>query len=83
MDVAAIQVELGQLLGVRVDVLTPNALPAGFRQDVLRQAVPVWKVVERDLPQLRNLLAAGLGYPAFAATLAVFALMVRKPPLWG
>ena len=64
MDVAAIQVELGQLLGVRVDVLTPNALPAGFRQDVLRQAVPVWKVVERDLPQLRNLLAAGLGYPA-------------------
>ena len=24
----------------------------------------------------------GLGYPAFAAMLAVFALMVMKPPLW-
>ena len=25
----------------------------------------------------------GLGYPAFVAMLAVFALMVMKPPLWG
>ncbi len=41
MDVAAIQVELEQLLGVPVDVLTPNALPASFRQTVLLQAVPV------------------------------------------
>lgn len=41
MDVAAIQVELEQLLGVPVDVLTPNALPASFRQTVLKQAVPV------------------------------------------
>lgn len=41
MDVAAIQVELEQLLGVPVDVLTPNALPARFRQTVLQQAVPV------------------------------------------
>lgn len=41
MDVAAIQVELEQLLGVPVDVLTPNALPASFRQAVLQQAVPV------------------------------------------
>lgn len=41
MDVAAIQVELEQLLGVPVDVLTPNALPASFRQTVLQQAVPV------------------------------------------
>ena len=38
---AAIQVELEQLLGVPVDVLTPNALPASFRQTVLLQAVPV------------------------------------------
>ena len=30
-----------QLLGVPVDVLTPNALPASFRQAVLQQAVPV------------------------------------------
>lgn len=41
MDVAAIQVELERLLGVPVDVLTPNALPASFRQTVLQQAVPV------------------------------------------
>ena len=41
MDVAAIQVELEQLLGVPVDVLTPNGLPASFRQAVLMQAVPV------------------------------------------
>lgn len=25
----------------------------------------------------------GLGYPAFVAMMAVFALMVLKPPLWG
>ncbi|OGB35682.1 MAG: nucleotidyltransferase [Burkholderiales bacterium RIFCSPLOWO2_12_67_14] len=41
MDVAAIQVELEKLLGVPVDVLTPNGLPASFRQAVLAQAVPV------------------------------------------
>ncbi len=41
MDVAAIQVELEKLLGVPVDVLTPNGLPASFRQAVLEQAVPV------------------------------------------
>ena len=41
MDVAAIQVELEKLLGVPVDVLTPNALPDKFRHAVLAQAVPV------------------------------------------
>lgn len=41
MDVAAIQVELQHLLGVSVDVLTPNALPPSFRQEVLTEAVPV------------------------------------------
>jgi uncharacterized protein len=41
MDVAAIQVELEKLLGVPVDVLTPNALPEKFRHAVLAQAVPV------------------------------------------
>lgn len=41
MDVAAIQVELEKLLGVPVDVLTPNALPDKFRHIVLAQAVPV------------------------------------------
>lgn len=41
MDVAAIQVELEKLLGVSVDVLTPNALPDTFRTAVLAQAVPI------------------------------------------
>lgn len=41
MDVAGIQVELEKLLGVPVDVLTPNALPDKFRQLVLDEAVPV------------------------------------------
>ncbi|MDL2354933.1 MAG: nucleotidyltransferase domain-containing protein [Pseudomonadota bacterium] len=41
MDVAAIQVELEQLLGVTVDVLTPKALPDKFRLTVLAEAVPV------------------------------------------
>jgi hypothetical protein len=38
MDVAAIQVELENLLGISVDVLTPNALPDKFRSTVLAQA---------------------------------------------
>ena len=41
MDVAKIQVELEQLLGVSVDVLTPKALPDKFRSFVLAEAVPV------------------------------------------
>jgi len=41
MDVARIQVELEKLLGVSVDVLTPNALPDKFRGLVLAEAVPV------------------------------------------
>lgn len=41
MDVAAIQVELEELLGVTVDVLTPKALPDKFRGAVLAEAVPV------------------------------------------
>lgn len=41
MDVAAIQVELERLLGISVDVLTPDALPEKFRAEVLAEAVPV------------------------------------------
>jgi predicted nucleotidyltransferase len=41
MDVAKIQVELEGILGVKVDVLTPNALPDSFRHIVLAEAVPV------------------------------------------
>lgn len=40
-DIAAIQHELLQLLGVSVDVLTPKALPEKFRAKVLAEAVPV------------------------------------------
>lgn len=40
-DIGAIRHELGQLLGVPVDVLTPNALPDRFRAQVLAQARPV------------------------------------------
>ncbi len=37
-DIGAIRHELGQLLGVPVDVLTPNALPDECRHAVLAQA---------------------------------------------
>jgi hypothetical protein len=40
-DIGAIRHELLQLLGVPVDVLTPNALPDRFRDRVLSEAVPV------------------------------------------
>ena len=41
MDVAAIQVELEDLLGVSVDVLTPRALPDKFSNRVIAEAVSV------------------------------------------
>jgi predicted nucleotidyltransferase len=40
-DIGAIRHELRQLLGVPVDVLTPNALPEKFRARVLAEARPV------------------------------------------
>jgi len=40
-DIGAIRMELRQLLGVEVDVLTPRALPESFRERVLKDAVPV------------------------------------------
>lgn len=40
-DIGAIRHELHQLLGVPVDVLTPNALPDAFRAKVLAEARPV------------------------------------------
>ena len=39
MDIAKIQVELTRLLAVRVDVLTPKALPEKWRERVLRESV--------------------------------------------
>lgn len=40
-DIGAIRHKLTELLGVPVDVLTPNALPDSFRAAVLAEAVPV------------------------------------------
>lgn len=40
-DIGAIRHELGKLLGVPVDVLTPKALPDSFRDSVLEEASPV------------------------------------------
>jgi predicted nucleotidyltransferase len=40
-DIGAIRNELLQLLGVQVDVLTPNALPHSFRAKVIQEARPV------------------------------------------
>jgi uncharacterized protein len=39
MDIGAIRFELKQLLGLDVDVLTPDGLPPSFREQVLREAV--------------------------------------------
>lgn len=40
-DLGELQVELEDLLGVSVDLLTPADLPLKFRQQVLQQARPV------------------------------------------
>ena len=40
-DIGAIRHELLQLLGVPVDVVTPNALPDKFRAEIVAQALPV------------------------------------------
>jgi predicted nucleotidyltransferase len=40
-DLGGLQVELEELLGVSVDLLTPGDLPATFRERVLADAVPV------------------------------------------
>jgi uncharacterized protein len=40
-DLGAIITELNELLGIRVDVATPAALPEPMRQRVLRDAIPI------------------------------------------
>jgi predicted nucleotidyltransferase len=40
-DLGGIQYDLSELLGVRVDVLTPGALPVRFRDKVVAEAKPV------------------------------------------
>jgi uncharacterized protein len=41
LDVAGLQIQIEQVLGVRVDLLTPRALPIKFREKVLSEAQPV------------------------------------------
>lgn len=40
-DIGAIRFELKQLLGLEIDVLTPNALPDKARERILQEAKPV------------------------------------------
>ena len=40
-DIGAIRHELRGMLGLKVDVLTPGALPESLRQRVIEEAVPV------------------------------------------
>ncbi len=42
MDIGAMRYELKILLGVEVDVLTPNGLSDNFRDRVLKEARQVW-----------------------------------------
>jgi uncharacterized protein len=41
MDIGAIRHKLKMLLGVSVDVLTPNSLPDSFRDKIIKEAMPV------------------------------------------
>jgi len=40
-DLGAMQVELETVLGIPVEVLTPGDLPKRFREQVVREALPV------------------------------------------
>lgn len=40
-DLGAMQAELGELLGVKVDIHTPKSLPEKFRDKVISQALPI------------------------------------------
>jgi predicted nucleotidyltransferase len=40
-DIGAIRLELKELLGLDIDVLTPDALPDKFRAQVLKEARPI------------------------------------------
>lgn len=41
LDLAKLQLRIEAELGIKVDVLTPNALPSSFREKVLAEAIPV------------------------------------------
>ncbi|MFW5824035.1 MAG: nucleotidyltransferase family protein [Marinobacter sp.] len=40
-DIGAIRAELLKLLGIPVNVVTPNALPENFRSSVIEEAKPI------------------------------------------
>ena len=41
LDLGGIQIDLEELLGIPVDVLTPGDLPVKFREQVLQEARPL------------------------------------------
>ena len=41
MDIGAIRFELKNLLGINVDILTPNSLPGTFREKIIQESIPV------------------------------------------
>lgn len=41
LDLARLQIEIEAAVGIKVDLRTPNFLPASFRDQVLAEAVPV------------------------------------------
>lgn len=41
LDLAKLQIEIEGTVGVKIDLLTPKALPTAFREKVLAEAVPV------------------------------------------
>ena len=41
LNLGALQVELEQLLGIPLDILTPGDLPTKFRDQVINEAIPV------------------------------------------
>jgi hypothetical protein len=41
LDIAKLQIRLEAVTGIKIDLLTPKALPGSFRDKVLTEAVPV------------------------------------------
>lgn len=41
LDIAKLQLSLEKQLGIHVDVLTPKALPESFRDQVVKNSIPV------------------------------------------
>ena len=65
LDIAAIRLELREMLGVSVDVLTPGALPESFRARVLipRARVLILRVRETPVVRRQGLFAHGVLQP--------------------